>query len=69
MPKDLRASMGVVDTSTSRGHNFCIRSLFEALNIPSKRSSRGLHIKNGLVDRKCHLGPQNGPRSSRHKKS
>jgi hypothetical protein len=31
--------MGVVDTSTSRGRNFCIRSSFGALDTPLERSN------------------------------
>jgi hypothetical protein len=62
--------MGVVDTSTSQGHKFCIQSLFGALDTPLKRSNQGVHIMFGLtsafrymiviVSPKEHcLGPQN----------
>jgi hypothetical protein len=66
--------MGVVNTSTSRGHNFCIRSSFGALGTSSERSIRGVHISNGPINtnrdlldaakkKKCRLGPQNDPES------
>jgi hypothetical protein len=75
MPKGLWASMGVVDTSTFQGHNFCIRSSFGALDTSSKRSSQGVHISFGLdyasaqflgivVPKKRCLRPQNGLGSS-----
>jgi hypothetical protein len=38
-PKGLRAPMGVVDTSTSQGRNFCIRSSFGALYTSLERSN------------------------------
>jgi hypothetical protein len=69
--------MGVVDTSTSRGRNFCIRSPFGALDTSLERSIRGLqlltvNIKSrmthiffgGLMPKKRRLGPQNGSGSS-----
>jgi hypothetical protein len=43
-PKGLWAPMGVVDTSTSQGCNFCIRSLFGALNSSLERSIREIQI-------------------------
>jgi hypothetical protein len=39
-PKGLWAPMWVVDTSTSWGHNFFIRSPFWALDTPLERSNR-----------------------------
>jgi hypothetical protein len=62
--------MGVVDTSTSRGCNFFIQSLFGALDTPLERYIQGVHISFilacisqnmlGVVEPKKHrLGPQN----------
>jgi hypothetical protein len=39
MPKGLWAPMGLVGMPTSRGRNFCIRSLFGMLDSPLERSS------------------------------
>ena len=75
MPKCLRASMGVVDTSTSQGRNVCIRYSFEAHDNSLERSIRGVHISFNPYDdfdyrlgfplpKKHHLGPQNNPESS-----
>jgi hypothetical protein len=70
--------LGVVDMSTSRGHNFCIRSLFGAFYTLFERSIQGVHIFfiestssymiGVLSPKKIHLGPQNGPESSGLKK-
>jgi hypothetical protein len=65
---------GVVDTSTSRGRNFCIRSPFGALDTLLKKYSQGVHISlnlscafsymlNVVEPKKRHLGPQNDPGS------
>jgi hypothetical protein len=43
-PKGLWAPMGVVDTSTSQGSNFCIQSSFRAHDSSLERSIRGLHM-------------------------
>jgi hypothetical protein len=36
--------MGVVDTSTSHGRNFCIRSPFGVFDTPLERYIRGLQL-------------------------
>jgi hypothetical protein len=66
--------MWLVDTSTSRGCNFCIQYPFGALGIPLEMCRRELHIMNGplhvygyqlgaYVPKKHQLGTQNGPES------
>jgi hypothetical protein len=66
--------MGVVDMSTSQGRNFCIRSLFGALDSSLERSIRGIqllgekhrstiHVAPRFL-KKHRLGPQNGSGSS-----
>ena len=63
--------MGVVDMSTSRGHNFCIRSLFGVLDTQLERSNREERFFTSpklKYPKKRRLGPQNGPRSLEPKK-
>jgi hypothetical protein len=65
--------MGIVDTSTSKGCNFCIRSPFGVLDTPLEISIRGLQLlceqHQNLFHvaphfpKKRRLGPQNGSRS------
>ena len=65
--------MRVVDTSTSQGCSFCIRSLFGALDTLSERSMQGLQLlcEQHLTlfhvaprfPKKSHLGSQNGFKS------
>jgi hypothetical protein len=65
--------MGVVDTSTSQGRNFCIRSPFRALESSFERSIREIKILGEKHQSMIHvaprflkkhrLGPQNGPGS------
>jgi hypothetical protein len=67
MPKGLRASMGIVGTSTSQGRNFYIRSSFGVFYTSSERSNRGVHIPfipddaflillGAIVPKKCEFG-------------
>jgi hypothetical protein len=70
--------MGVVDTLTSQGCNFCIQSLFGALNTPLEISIRGIQLlceKHRTLfhfgphfPKKCCLGTQNDSGSSRPEK-
>jgi hypothetical protein len=66
--------MGVVDTSTSRGRNFCIRTMFGVLDTPLESSNRQERVltspRHSLwqslgprIPKKRRLGPQNGPGS------
>jgi hypothetical protein len=66
--------MRVVDTSTSRGHNFCIQSSFGVLDTPLERYNRerrfsicpGQCLWQSLgpqIPKKRRLGPQNDPGS------
>jgi len=60
----------LVDTSTSREHNFCIRTPFKVHDSPLERSIRGEQLLTGpryamatlgpRIAKKRHLGPQNG---------
>jgi hypothetical protein len=63
--------MGVVDTSTSRGRKFCIRSSFGVHTRSLERSSQRKHISCNLLSaigdmlgikepKKIRLGPQKG---------